>query len=519
DKQNLQMARWHCAKFYKEQQFYNQASLILDEIYRSKEHYNYGPTLKELWFCLTKDGQILRARDLATQLLRYYQLTKKTMLGLSFTKELGSYDFPVGVKDYYRISFLLKNGEKKEISEYVESHFAEILSNANGSGADNSEGLCHLIDNELKNWQNIFPLAKFKLNRRLQNLRSLGPGDKKDFSIRKDFIKTLYQLLLNFPADCESYTYLADYVLQFKRNKIAPGLKKWFDKNSKQITPEGIVKFNQTFEVAGQGQEVDEQIDRPEEYDLGTDLFLQTLPQSESKKEKIKKIERDIVFLHKKGEKLKAKKLLVELKNIDENNTLVVAATQLINLTKIKDWDEFSVTEELQGVAKELFEYFHQLWEEEGTEINDDFHRQTKIYFKRYIGHMNREEILPAYRDLVEAFRAIGMPEVSLKILEKVEGWAWESFELKERINVSFLKISLLMENANYHGALALLEDIVHNWPLVIEEQSCFLYLMGEVYRKMDKIDSAKQAYLKVKAINPNYRLVRMRIKELEKSK
>jgi tetratricopeptide (TPR) repeat protein len=515
DANKWESTKWKFAQFLISQKMYGQALIHFEEIYRQKTYSDYGEVVYNLWLCLSNEGEVYRAHQFAHQLLDFYQLTKRSMLGLNFIKELIVTNFPHEIADYYQVSFLIKSGQRKELAQFIERKF--ISQNLREIRDDSYlDKTIKSIEHELKNWQNAPGLAKFKLMIKANSLD--GVVDLKDHPTilaAKDFIKILYQYLIYFPNEQIPVLQLLLYCQKFQRGHLLEHIAKWYEYHKSSLGALIKQNFDELFKKLGTVYISAKDIVVPERYDLGTDLFFQALPSSDTKREKVRRIERDIIFLKQRGENGKVEKLIQTLKEIDEDNTLVSEEEQKVDVTKIKDWTMVTTTSKLgkigEGIRKYLFDGLKDnvIWRDESFQRNEE-------YFKRYIEHLSKDEIFPFYKDLVEVFRSLGMFAVSLKILDKVQEWFGETVQLQQMLDHAYLRISLLIDNDDLHDGLATVEDLLKNWPLNDDERVCFLYLTGEIFLKMGKKKKALNVYKRVKKMNPKYRLVTLRIKEIE---
>ncbi len=126
--------------------------------------------------------------------------------------------------------------------------------------------------------------------------------------------------------------------------------------------------------------------------------------------------------------------------------------------------------------------------------------------------------IFKSYNDLVVCFLTMEFYEVANSILDRIEKNI-NAFTIEEKINHEYLRINLLLLEKKYWEALARGENLLITYPLMPEEEKCFLYLNAEAKFFMGRKQEAKEIYLRVKKTSPNYRLVENRLLEIEINK
>jgi hypothetical protein len=112
----------------------------------------------------------------------------------------------------------------------------------------------------------------------------------------------------------------------------------------------------------------------------------------------------------------------------------------------------------------------------------------------------------------------MGFYEVANSILDRVEKNI-VAFTVEEKIGQEYLRINVLLEGKKYWEALARTENLLLSYPLIPEEEKCFLYLNAEANFFLGRKEDAKVIYLKIKKTSPNYRLVENRLLEIEFNK
>lgn len=151
-------------------------------------------------------------------------------------------------------------------------------------------------------------------------------------------------------------------------------------------------------------------------------------------------------------------------------------------------------------------------------EIKDkEFFINEKCFIK--VCELLEDELINRfYSDLTICFLTMGFYEVANSILNRVENII-ESLSLLEKINHEYLRISIFLNQKKFWEVSSRVDNLLLNYPLLPEEQKCFLYLKAEANFFLGRRNEAKEIYLKILKTSPNYRLVENRLFEIETNK
>ena len=246
-----------------------------------------------------------------------------------------------------------------------------------------------------------------------------------------------------------------------------------------------------------------------DDLDMGTDLFKE-YNEGSNIFQKIKKLERDIEFLRTTGNEENVKVLLEELRELDDEHTLV----KELNEVKSKNAaSRFRVTDKgLDDIKNELLEQIERFTlKSEEDDISKKFDRRLSVQ----ISHLDETIFIRNKMDLVVALMGMDLYSAALKCLERNIP---SDEDLNQKMNYLNLKIQLLKESGKMHDALDVCQEVIAKYPLTNEEKINFVYMEGELSRLMKKKQQAVAAYQWVDMIEPGYRLVKQRLKEFEQS-
>lgn len=129
---------------------------------------------------------------------------------------------------------------------------------------------------------------------------------------------------------------------------------------------------------------------------------------------------------------------------------------------------------------------------------------------------ISEEELQSKGPEMIVAFELLGMEQVVILLCEKI---ITQLSDVKQRAGIYYVWTQALSNNGDFYKSLDLIEDVIAGEPLFGEECLAFLYLKAEIYLKLKKLNKAKELYLEIKKQNPYYRLVKERLKEIEKIK
>lgn len=226
------------------------------------------------------------------------------------------------------------------------------------------------------------------------------------------------------------------------------------------------------------------------DYDLGEDL-LENVNKGATE---IEELVNNIKTLEAMGELEEAQLLKKKLKKMDPTNELVAEAVPGSKI-KVKRIE-----------ASDLQEQWDSVFKDEKVEIDSLAEKARSS-----IVALRDDEVLKNYKDLIVCFNTMNLYEASLLIIKRVEGVLSEE-ELMSDIEFGYLKIRTLYYDQNYYEAYDLVTSINGTIPMPEYKRIEFLYLQGEIARKLGRTKDAIKSYQLVRSINPKYRLVEQRL-------
>ncbi len=121
--------------------------------------------------------------------------------------------------------------------------------------------------------------------------------------------------------------------------------------------------------------------------------------------------------------------------------------------------------------------------------------------------------------DLLMAMILMRMYRAAEHALDSIEfRFPPHTIPITERVNLAYLRVEVGLISGRHASALAAVERALAFLPLEIEERKCFAYLHGECLAALGRVKEAQKVYKFVEQLDPKYRLVRRRLKELEQA-
>ena len=137
----------------------------------------------------------------------------------------------------------------------------------------------------------------------------------------------------------------------------------------------------------------------------------------------------------------------------------------------------------------------------------------TRIILKKIVMSMPFSDLDLYSSDLVFSLNALDFPEVSIELLKTLEK---KIEDKKKLLNYKYLLVESLILADRPHEALDVVNDTFGQYPLLKEEKVGFAYLKGEILKDMNLTKEALQVFKFVGSLEPGFRLVKERIKDLE---
>ncbi len=130
--------------------------------------------------------------------------------------------------------------------------------------------------------------------------------------------------------------------------------------------------------------------------------------------------------------------------------------------------------------------------------------------------HLTDDELKEKGHDMVVAFELLGMEQVVFNLCEKMISL---ENDFKKKASIYFIWSQALFNNEEYHKSIHLIDRVIDSEPLIQDELIAFLYLKAEAFLKIKNYKLAQNVYSEVKKYNPQYRMVKERLKGIEENK
>ncbi len=321
---------------------------------------------------------------------------------------------------------------------------------------------------------------------------------------RKEFAHAIYDLLLLNPRNNILHELIIDYAITVKRPNLAKSSITSLESNGK-VVDDFIIEGLDSL-----GLDPTENLDT--DLDMGTDLFRDV----GNTQDKVKVLESKIDFIRSSGNKEKLSELLEELRDLDQNHTLVKEVfekEQKVTGSRVLSGSgHVSDTGEIEdSLLLEISQFLP-----ETSDVNIDEVETNERALKKVVSMMPFSELLANAIDLIAAFNTLGMPGVSLLILEYLSNTSDNETDVKEVLNIKYLLIETYIESERLYKALNIAEEVCEKYPLIDSERICFYYLRAEILRRLGNVREALRFYVFVAKLDKNYRLVKQRLKEFE---
>jgi hypothetical protein len=319
-------------------------------------------------------------------------------------------------------------------------------------------------------------------------------------AIRKYLTNAMYDLILIAPDIDYVYELALDVAINLKKKDYALAILEAANELNLIVSKTKIEKVYSL--------EDDVAVEKESKLDMGTDLFKNI----SNELDEIQILEKKIEFLVSENNNSDINELLENLKVLDPDNRLVQETRSRKGYTEEY---ESSVVNKIDKVEEDLLlEISKFLPRDEEHELNEI--ENSERAFSKVISLMPTEELLNGAVDMVAAFNTLGMPNVSLQILELLSNESSAEISVKEILNIKYLLIESYLEDKRYYKALNVVEETCESFPLIVNEKKCFYYLRAEILRKLGNIKEAYKYYTYVSQLDGQYRMVKQRLKEIE---
>ncbi|HLE11892.1 MAG: hypothetical protein A2504_06730 [Bdellovibrionales bacterium RIFOXYD12_FULL_39_22] len=487
-----------------------------------------GVLLNNLWKSSSESGEIEDAKYFFNEAFWQYKKSNNSwaMLGLLENYQ-EKYPLPDHLQDeYFRL--LLISGElakfqratnfiREDISEaFAQDNFIALV------GQPKYLALLKKLSQEIScfpNWREDAALFEIVLVELFLSIYPKEISFRVNLDDRKRLINLLFEFLVVFPNNPVGILVLYQYGIVFSKRfmlqalipNIAPKRsgRREDDKIFNALKNKKIDLVNmRTCDYVEVG-------DSDFEIDLGEDLFVDNTSRGDLHKSPTQLIHA-IDYLIKSGNEEHIDKLMEELRKIDpQNNYLKELEAKRQKSFSNKANQE--VAQKDQQREDRLVQTLENLIHGERDGLEEREFRQKE---KSVIDHLvlqGREYICDNVSDLATAFLNMQMYSAVEFVVNMAE--TAPRLTVEEKVGLSYIKASALMEQKRFFDALAEVESVLGGLPLTSEEKKDFLYLNAELLYAVKERSRALKIYQELYNIDPNYRMVKNRIGLIESGK
>ncbi|MBK23712.1 MAG: hypothetical protein CME70_06870 [Halobacteriovorax sp.] len=443
------------AEFLINRKEYSTASEVLLKLTKKIRNYEISFRLVET---LKLEGRLDKAEEESLELFKYLYKKKNYEKTISFYK-FAQDNFPPNIKfDSFFLIATIMRGDIDGL-EKIQSFDSEILFET-------------LVSSPFNHWRH---------SKRFFDIVMENAMSSQNYLLNKLGIKLLLEIILMGQ----------EWITEENLSKLIV----FFTKSGRKTISRHLCNFAISKEINLE-EAVTNKIDSlPEDEEVDTDLdFGQDLFSEDGGKDQVSKLVDDIELLQSMGELEEADLLLSKLKRIDPSNHM---------LRKDEDGTKLRVkrmnVEDLEKVWSESFQ----------EEIDSNY--KISIRARATLNTLTDEELKNSYADLIVCFNTMELFEVSLEVFKRLNE-IFTSRTMEEELEINYLLVKTFVGNKDFFKAYDLVTQINGSTPITGEKRIEFLYLQGEIARKLGRKKDAVKSYLLVKEINPNYRLVRQRL-------
>lgn len=442
------------ADFLIKREDFTAASEILKKLVERKQNYDGLNTLIET---LIKDGQLLHAEEYAIECFKYLYRNKNYQKIIEFHQNFTS-SFPESDKfQMYKILALVGMGKLEDLSKETipnEEVFLELM-----------------LGSPFNHWRH---------SKQFREVIFKNAFSQKDYNLNKIGMKLFLEtLLIGEKIEKDDLNIILSYFLKVGRKAMARQLCNYAEANQFELEEKLVNRIDSLPE--------DQAIDT--DFDMGEDL----LGESESSLSDADKLLENIELLKTMGEDEEAEILVMKLKRLYPEHPYFQEAGGTTVKVKRMNVDDIEET-----------------WNSMFVEEKESRLEMVE-HAKATLRSIDDVELLKNYRDLIYSFNSMELYEASLQVMKRLEKHM-EDLPLEIKLEINYLNAKSLIFNKQYYQAYDLITQVNGSSPLAGEKRIEFLYLQGEVARKLGRTKDAIKSYLLVKKINPDYRLVRQRL-------
>ncbi|MCK5072195.1 MAG: hypothetical protein KAQ98_02130 [Bacteriovoracaceae bacterium] len=513
-RKDLEDARKGFVDILKKCNQFDRAHEIIEAIIKENVSIVGSKLLEDLWNSLIGDGKIKRSKEIAGYTLNYYWRRKLIHRAKSFLEMYGN----KCAKDvFYRkwlIKFMVLAEDWNELDEFIDSLFCDFNKSGFEIWQRLPEEIIQYLEMEVEKWFYSKRICELKILLRMN--RIINEENKNGhLKVREEIINIIYEYLLRFGEIERVLIFLLDYCVYFGKKKMLAKIKEMSDSGPLDCPNYHNIKsmVEQVFKKIDEIKSSDEEMISVEigSIDLGEDLFL---VETDSEREtRVRKLERDIVFLNKTGKKEEVDKRLVELKRIDANNTLIIDSTRLNEISKVAS--EGGVSTDCAEILKKMEDMFP-----ENTEKNKSVEVYTsEMAMIKNLKYLEPRIIEEYYEDLIIAFKMLQMYDAARKLIGQISGEAFITNDVRKKMSLQFLLVNVLFDSEEYLDVLSECDQVLAEEPLLDSEKINFMYIKAEALLALKKEREAEKVYQIIKKQNPHFRLVNIRLNKIEQNK
>lgn len=380
------------------------------------------------------------------------------------------------------------------------------------------KALCHLGEGDIKYFEIRYEHALENKSKTILNglaldfddpvwrkqsfvMKELALRSSGDFSFeaKKDFLKSIYELLLVNNEEKFCLELLLDYAKDMGHKELA------------HLVIEDLVNHHdadKSFLLRKiEGMKFIKR-DGAEEIDLADDLFDEGIEKQDIT---IRRLVNQINILKDERDLEGATELLKRLKEIDKEHTLVKELEEKEH--KLKGSKLSSIKKSISEIEQDLLNELS-VYTKSVNDVTSEDESYLKLYTKKNIELMPIDELKEQKAELIYSYNALGFYENSLKVISRILSEC--EVDLKDELDILYLKSEIMRMNQNYYGALNEVEKCIDEKPMTENEKISFYYLKGEILRELGRKKDALKSYAKVYSLNKKFRMVAYRLKEIE---
>ncbi|MBT5092905.1 MAG: hypothetical protein HOM21_01595, partial [Halobacteriovoraceae bacterium] len=239
-----------------------------------------GATLENYWTCLHQDGQIKMANECLVDLLEYLLKRKNIRFCLEVLKSAEEREAPTKIISTYKVKAFVIQGNKAQVDTELEGVLSDsMLGIKNHSGAIYRH-LEEVVLLERNYWKTTRAIQEVKLQGLVNDFKRGNVSKSKSLQNRKEFIKSIYDYILNFDENVGTLGLIVKYAQFFERKELGEKALALLEEGHKlrdfRNKSFNIIKIKEYLSTLEESKRFE-----TEDFDLGTDLFSDLSDESE----------------------------------------------------------------------------------------------------------------------------------------------------------------------------------------------------------------------------------------------